>query len=350
MTILYFIGALLIFSLIVIVHELGHFLSARALGVYALEFAVGMGPKIFSHQGKHTLFSLRAIPMGGFCSFEGEDDGQYDSPNAMNNLKPWKRFIIIASGPIMNFVLAYLVVVCFFMFPGAYEPRPLLAQVEQHTPAAEMGLIQGDIIHQINDEQIPFTEAGMERVRQLVLESAGQEIVIQVQRSGDIHAYDLSVPAPDAEGRALIGIMFDSVRVRYNLFRSMRGSVAPIVSMMKGMIEGIKEMFSSGKGLEGASGPIGVLTIMTQQIRDSWEQTVVLIVLISMNLGLMNLLPLPALDGGRLVFIAIEWITGKKLKPELEGWVHGAGFLLLIGLMLFISYQDIARLITGGNP
>ena len=347
MTIIYFLGALLLFGVIVMVHELGHFLSARMLGIHALEFAIGMGPKLWSHAGKRTRYTIRAIPMGGYCAFEGEDDGNYDNPDSMNNQKPWKRFIIIASGPLMNFLFAFLVVVMLSVVLGGVSPRPFLAELEPDGAAIAAGMQVGDVITSIDGEQIPYSEDGMRLAQSLIQSAGGKSLQIGLRRGEEPLVMELLVPDPSDDEPARIGIWLGTQRVRVNVFEA-AGLAGPVIAnMMSQMIEGLKGLVFRGEGLEETSGPVGMLHVMTKSVESGWDQAITLAMFISLNLGIMNLLPLPALDGGRLVFIAIEWITRKRLKPELEGWVHATGFILLIGLMLVLTYNDILRLFTG---
>lgn len=350
MTVLYFLGALLILSLVVVAHELGHYVSARLLGIDVIEFGVGMGPKIWSRQGEHTLFSLRAFPIGGFCKYVGEDDSDFESPGALNNQPRWKRFITVASGPLMNFVLALLVAVLYFMLMGAPSVRPGISELTPGYPAEAAGLMPGDVIVQVNGEDIPYTEQGAARVTSLIKAAGDEGVSLGVRRAGapDVIRMDLApVQDPDNASGRLIGIMLDQVRQRIGLVDACRSAGANVVLFTRTMLDFLKNLIFRGEGIDETAGPVGMLDIMTKEISSGWDQVFNLIVLISLNLGIMNLLPLPALDGGRLVFILVEAVIRRPIKPELEGWVHAAGFLVLMGFIVFITYKDIVRIFVG---
>ncbi len=346
MTVLYFLAALLVLSIVVVAHEFGHYASARLMGIDVLEFSVGMGPRLWSKQGKHTLFSLKAFPIGGSCRYIGEDDGDFQSPGALNNQPRWKRFITIASGPLMNFVLAVLVAALYFMLMGTPSTRPLIAELTPGYPAEAQGILVGDVIESINGEAIPFTEAGANRAVELIRASGSEGVQVGLLR-GEARTEVALVPKQDSEDAnvRLIGIVLGQERQRVGAFDALRGAWGYCSLVTRSMLDFLRGLFTTGAGLDETAGPVGMIDIMTKQISGGWDEIFNLIVLISLNLGIMNLLPLPALDGGRLVFIAIESIIRRPIKPELEGWVHAAGFLLLMGFILFITYKDIVRLI-----
>lgn len=348
MTVFYFLGAVLILGIVIVVHEFGHFIAARLLGIDVLEFAVGMGPKVWSRERKGVLFTLRAIPMGGFCKFIGEDDGDYQSPSALNNQRPWKRFIVIASGALMNFVLALVVTVLFFAVLGIPSQRPLIAGVTPGSPAEAVGIQDGDVITSIDGEPVPFTVDGSRLLVQRIQDAGIRAIELGVDRDGEPLTLSITpVAKPEGEEGIMIGILIGQVRVRIDPITSVRLSWSTLIDMMRQMLGSLRNLVTKGEGIEETTGAVGMLTIMTKEIANGWDQVLNLIILISLNLGIMNLLPLPALDGGRLVFITIEAIIRRPIKPELEGWVHAAGFVVLIALMLVITGFDIFKIAKG---
>lgn len=356
MNLLYIFAALLILSFIVTAHELGHYIAGRLCGIGIVEFAIGMGPKIVGWERKGIKYSLRAIPIGGFCAFVGEDD-ENPAPNAMNNMPVWKRIVTVASGPIMNFVLAY--VMCALLLANYVNVlMPRIADVVADMPAIEAGIEAGDVVIAVNGTEISYDEEGAELMRSFVVAADDSTVLtFTVQRGDEIIDIDLSpklVPMEyvDAEtGETYfedtyqIGIMFDSRT--YTFTEALAGSGSYMVSTTKLMLDSLKNLVFKGEGINEMSGPVGIISIVSQQVREGMYMILYLIFFISLNLGIMNLLPLPALDGGRLVFLAVEGITRKRIPPEKEGYVHALGLMLLLGLMLFVTYKDIVRLITG---
>ena len=357
MNLLYIIGALLILSVIVMVHELGHYIAGRLCGIGIVEFAVGMGPKLFGWERKGIKYSVRAIPIGGFCAFVGEDD-ENPAPNAMNNMPVWKRFITVASGPIMNFVLAYLV--CAVLLANFMNVllMPRIDAVIEDMPAIEAGFEVGDIVVALDGTEISYDNEGAELMRSIV-QAADDSTVLNftVKRGDELINIELSpalVPVTYINSQTgeeyvqdtyQIGIQFGSRN--YTFAESLGESGRYMVSTAKMMLESIKNLVFKGEGINDVSGPVGIVSMMSQQISEGMYMILYLVFIISLNLGIMNLLPLPALDGGRLVFLIIEGIIRKRIPPEKEGYVHALGLLLLFGFMIFVTYKDIVRLITG---
>ena len=357
MQILYILTALLILSFIVMVHEFGHYLAGRLCGIGIVEFAVGMGPKIIGWERKGIKYSLRAIPIGGFCSFVGEDE-ENPAPNAMNKMPVWKRFVTVASGPVMNFVLAY--VVCAILLANFMNTilMPRIDAVIEDMPAYEAGFQAGDVVTAIDGIEISYDNDGAEKMRSIV-QAADDNTVLEftVDRDGETVELELSpalVPVPYINAQTgeeyvrdtyQIGIQF-GVR-NYTFSEAIVGAGGYMVDTAKMMVEALKNLVFKGEGVDEMSGPVGIISVMSEQVKEGMYMILYLIFIISLNLGIMNLLPLPALDGGRLIFLAVEGITRKRVPPEKEGLVHALGLFLLMGLMVFITYNDIVRLIKG---
>lgn len=344
-TILYFILALLLFGLIVFTHELGHFLAARASGIGVEEFSLGFGPKLVGWQGKSTQYSLRLIPLGGYCRFYGEDE-QSDREDAFNHQSVSKRILTVFSGPFMNFVLAYLAVLVYLMAVGYLFYAPLVADVTPGMNAEAAGIRAGDVVVEAEGEAIPFSEQGYERLVGLIQHAdPAQPIDLVVERDGQ--RMKLAVAAQPVGESYQIGIVLGAAQYRYPLGEALGQSVVAIKNITQLMLESLGKLFTTGEGLDQTTGPVGLISVMTQTVQQGFDMVLNLIVVISLNLGLINLLPLPALDGGRLVFLLVEAVRRKPVKPEYEGWVHAAGFVLLLGLIVLITFKDISRLITG---
>ena len=343
--ILYFVVALLVFGLIIFVHELGHFLAARAAGIRVLEFAMGFGPKLVGWRRKETDYSLRLLPLGGYCKFEGEDESSGD-PRAFNNAPVWKRFLSIFAGPAMNFVLAYLTLAVFFLAVGILYSAPVVGYLTPGMSAESSGLQVGDVITAVNGQPIENSAAGADQLVDLI--GAGRPdapLAIAVDRGREKLEF-LIAPQKTEDGSYKIGIVPGVIR--HSVGDSLTMAGYRIYDITGLMVNALKGLIFRGEGFQDTMGPVGIVSFMTQEISRDFQTVVDLIVIISLNVGLINLLPLPALDGGRLVFLLIEAIRRKPIKPEYEGWVHAAGFFLLIGLILVFTYRDIVRLATGG--
>lgn len=345
-SILYIIGALLIFGLIVISHELGHFLVGRACGIGVEEFSMGFGPKLLGFTGKTTQYSLRAIPLGGYCRFVGEDE-ENDRPDAMKNQNVWKRIFTVFAGPFMNFVLAYLAIIVFLMAVGFQFTAPYVAEVAPGMNAQAAGMMVGDVVTSLNGEEIPFSAEGASALRAAVQASDPAMPIQFTVRRGE-ETLTIPVAATKTDEGYMIGISMGAAAYRFTLWEALPEGIAMMKNIMVTMLDALKNLFFKGEGVEDTMGPVGVISFMSKEISQGFDMVLNLIVVISLNLGIMNLLPFPALDGGRLVFLLVEAVRGKPVKPEHEGWVHAAGFIALMGLVVVITYRDILRLITGG--
>ena len=360
---MYILLAILLLAILVTIHEFGHFLAARLMKIDVREFSVGFGPKIFGWNSKKydTVFSLRCIPLGGYCAFYGEDDASgvtKDDPRAFPNHSIWKRMFVILMGPVMNFVLAFVVAVGFYWCAGNVVPTepeeydPFIAEVMAGSPADRAGMKGGDIVTEINGADmldgtmetllntISGWQEGNEPLRMTVLR--GQETV------------ELSVTPRWSEdaGKMQIGVYISGYR---------RTEVRPVgfldgfkcawdlcVTEGGAILRALKNLVTTGEGLDQTAGPVGIVSMVSDQVRQYGITAFIeLLIMISINLGLMNLLPIPGLDGSRLVFGIIEVIRGKPIPPEKEAMVHLAGMVLLFGLMIFFTYNDIVKLVQG---
>ena len=347
--ILYVLLAIVILGLIVTVHEFGHYLVGRLCGIGIIEFSVGFGPKLIGWEKKDIKYSIRCIPLGGYCAFVGEDETN-DDPRAMNNQPVWKRFLTVLAGPFMNFVLAF---VCCALMLGNFmvaESFPVVKAITEDMPAAEAGVLPGDIIVQINDSAIENNGRGVsEIVTAIRAVEPGSTVHLIVERDGQQVPLDMATTAVTDENgvtHGMIGIEF-STRT-YNFFEAIRYSGEYMLATTRTMLDTLRRLFFHGEGVEQITGTVGIIAVVSQYARDGLYEILWLIFIISLNLGIMNLLPLPALDGGRLVFLIVEAIRRKPIPPEKEGLVHGIGLALVLGLFVLLTFHDVARLISGG--
>ena len=345
----YILLALVMLGIIVMTHEFGHYLVGRLCGIGIVEFSVGFGPRLLGWERKGIKYSLRAIPLGGFCAFVGEDE-QNSDPRAMNNQPVWKRLLTVLAGPVMNFVLAF--VVCAIMLNAYFiaQTFPVVDQVAAEMPAAHAGLEAGDRILEVNGVALTNDTEGVRKM--LSVMQAGdmtQPIDLVVERDGQQLEYAITaapVAMEDGSTRYQIGIVFASRT--YNLGESIVEAGSYMAETTAQMLESLKNLFFKGEGLEDTAGTVGIIAVVAQQAREGMYMVLWLMYIISLNLGIMNLLPLPALDGGRLLFLIVEIIRRKPIPPEKEGMVHAIGMVLLLGLFVVLTYHDIVKLISGG--
>ncbi len=351
-TIWYVLAALFMLGVLITVHELGHFLAARMTGMAVNEFSIGMGPKLFSRKSKKTgtTFSLRAFPLGGFCLFYGEDE-EMDDPRAYNRQPVWKRFLSVLAGPTMNFLVAILLFIVMLAAVGqrVLVDQPIVGKLMPDKPAIMAGLKTGDLITAIDGVAMDTRE----QVSNAIAASGGKPVQLTIQRAGQDMTLDITPTyvAPvngEEQGRYLLGIEYAYTRQRLPLGQAIGASWQQSVEAVKLMYTSLWGMVTRGEGLDDMTGPVGTVALIQEETaKNGFEMYILLAAIISINLGFVNLLPIPGLDGSRLIFFAVEAIRRKPINRDLEGTIHFVGFVFLIGLMLVFTYKDIARLVTG---
>lgn len=346
-TFLTIIAAIIIFGIIIFVHELGHFITARIFGVAVNEFAIGMGPVIYKKQGKKTLYSLRAIPMGGFCAMEAEDE-ESPRPDAFTNKKPWQRMIILAAGAGMNLILGFLIVV-IIVTASAVQTGGIVSttieSVEAESDAARF-LQPGDRIVGINGTRVNIKR---DLSFELSMYDATGECELKFRRDGETYTETftpMEVTLEDGTPYYLVGFTVQQSPI--NLWTVVRESFYQTIWMVKLVFVSLGMLFTGEAGVSDMSGPVGVVSAMSTVAQTGLLDFIFFAGFLAVNIGVMNLLPLPALDGGRIFFVLIEMIFRRPIPREKEGYVHFIGFVLLIALMLFVTWNDIVRLFTGG--
>ncbi len=352
LTVIYTILAFVIgFTLMVLVHEWGHYITGRMFGVKIDEFAIGMGPKLWSKKGKKSIFSIRAVPIGGFVKFTGDGESygeqgeaEEDDPNILPNIKVWKKFIIYAAGAFMNIVLGFVLLVMLYLFVGTASNVPQIGDVVAGTPAEQAGLMTDDVIVQING--IDVEQNNFDVANSQISEQIGKDgdVIFTVNRNGELVNITL-VPAFDEETQKLIaGFYFKLVYVPCSLGDSIVNAADMSLEMMTLIYEALGNMIFKGEGLDQMSGPVGIVSVISDATKDGIISIVSLFATLTLNLAVVNMLPFPALDGGKCVLLLIEAIRRKPLKMEIEGWLNLAGFVLLIILMIVLSVKDVASL------
>jgi regulator of sigma E protease len=337
--------AIIIFSIIIIFHELGHFLVAKKCDVKVNEFCLGLGPTIFHVTKGETTYSLKLLPFGGACMMEGEDEESNDG-RAFNNKKVWQRFAIVFAGPFFNFIMAYVLSVILIGAVG-YDVPVITGVIEGYSAEAE-GMQAGDTIVSLNHYQVHFYQ----EISVYSFFHPGETMEVTYERDGQRYTATITPKYDEESGRYLLGIQGDYTRVRGNVLTTLAYGFYEMKYQIYTVFESLGMLVTGQLGLNDMSGPVGIV----KTIGDTYDESVSsgafyvlmnminIAILLSANLGVMNLLPLPALDGGRLVFFIIEAIRGKRVNEELEGKVHFLGFALLMVLMVVIMFNDIHKL------
>lgn len=338
------IVALLVFGIIVIFHEFGHFIVAKKNGIVVEEFAVGMGPKLFGVRRGETEYTLRLLPLGGACMMLGEDTAEEVIPGSFNSKSVWARMAVVAAGPVFNFIMAFVCAVIIIGMNGYISGEIL--QVEDGSPAMEAGLEAGDIITKADRTSVhTFSDFRMH-----IALNQGRKCTITYIRDGEKHQTTVTPEMTD-DGVYRIGIV-GGVQEKPKFGGLIISSFYEVKSNIDLVIKSLEMMIQGQVSRSDVAGPVG----MFQVIGDSYEsaakyglRSVILtiadmILLLSANLGVMNLLPIPALDGGRLVFLIVEALRGKPVPRDKEGFVHMIGFVILMGIMALVMFNDFARI------
>ncbi|NLX91234.1 MAG: RIP metalloprotease RseP [Firmicutes bacterium] len=332
------IASVIIFGLLIFVHELGHFLVAKWAKIRVLEFALGFGKELLTWEKGETRYSLRLFPLGGFCRMLGEDPEDLPQEGNFQEKPLLNRFAVIAAGSVMNFLLAVVLFsLLFFLIvgvPGTDSTR--VGAVLPQSRAFEAGIRENDLILAIDGVKMNNWNSVVSKINS----SPGKELTIHIERNQqDIF---ISVVPEEKDGRGLIGIT--PVYEKYNFFSSIVLGVDYFFFWIKLIFVGLYQMIT-GIIPPDVTGPVGIVGVIGEVMQEGISNLFSLTAVISINLGIINLLPIPALDGSRLVFLLLEGIRGKPIDPKKEGFIHFIGFTFLILLMIFIAFQDITRLI-----
>ena len=333
MNIVTIVIALFFFCLLVAGHEFGHYAAAKLLGVKVNEFSVGMGPLIFQKTKGETEYSLRAFPIGGYCRIEGED-GDSDDERSFGKKPWWAKIIILAAGAFMNFVLCIAMLWGIFWYAGAYSTT--LAEVSEGFPAQLAGVQAGDKVVAIDGEEY----SNWVNVVNAIEESAGAPMVLTVERGGE--RLDYTVSAVQSNDRWLLGI---TCKVVHSPVRACSQAFATTGSTMKAMGEFFGQLFTGKASSDDVVGVVGIVSMIGDQAQYGIVNVIYLMAVISLNLGMVNLLPLPALDGGRILFVLIRLITRDRIGDKAEAVTHAVGMILLLALMAFLIVKDLNRFV-----
>ena len=349
---LYIIIAILLFGFLIAIHELGHFTTAKLLGVRVNEFAIGMGPALLSRQRGETKYSLRAFPIGGFCAMEGEDEVS-DDPRAFNRQSVWKRLVILVAGAFMNFVAALVLILILFSGAQAFTTPEITGFMDGFPLEGESGLLTGDRIIRINGERVYLSSD----VTMLLSRGNGTADLVIEREGRRLYLDDLPLTLREYEQDGTkvqrYGIYFGLEPA--TLWVKLRNSWYNTMDFVRLVRLSLTDLLTGNAGLKDLAGPIGIVDTISEvgsqseSLADALRNIIYFGALIAANLAVMNLLPLPALDGGRIFFLLINtaWakIFKKEINPKYEGYVHLTGLVLLLILMVVVAFNDLARIL-----
>jgi len=335
------LAAIFVFGLLVFVHEFGHFAVAKLVGMRVEEFALGFGPKMISRREGETLYSLRAIPLGGFNKISGMDPDEEQDERSFSAKPVWARMSVIAAGSLMNFVLPVLLFVIVFLSAGINKASdlPVVGQVLPGKPAAVAGLQTGDQVRRAANQEVQ----NWKQFVAIIQVHGGKAFEVEVERAGEPVKLTVTPEQDPRAGRGIIGVMPQIDNYRPGLAESLPLAVKQTAVIAAGMGTGLMEMIT-GRVAADVSGPIGVAQMAGEVAKSGLMPLLQFAAFLSINLGIINLLPVPVLDGGHLVTLAVEAVRGRPLRKEQMQFIQMIGFAILLALLLLTTYKDVLRL------
>ena len=335
------ISAVFVFGMVIFIHEFGHFITAKRNGVRVLEFALGMGPRLFGFTKGGTDYSLRLLPVGGFCMMEGEEE-DVDSPESFSSASWWSRFKICAAGACFNMLLGLLILSILTATGGNIASRTIYSFDEGAVTKAS-GLREGDTIVKVNGKRL-FTADDI-AYQMMWIEDGTADLV--VKRDGKLVTLnDVKFETTkNADGTNSIKIDFVVYGIRKNPWTVLKQSVGEVFSLTRQIYMSLVMLITGAVPLNNLSGPVGIVSVIGEASKYGISSLLYIMAYISIDLGIMNVLPIPALDGGKMLLILAEAVSGKKPSRKAELIINGTGFALLIGLMAFVTINDVMRLI-----
>ena len=357
------IAFFLVLSILVIIHELGHFITAKKFGIKVEEFGFGFPPRVFGKKIGETLYSINLLPVGGFVKLYGEDAAGGGSVRRTMTQEPetnikraffarpaWQRATIVLAGVVMNFLLAVVLISYLFAGPGVAVPTENIRVVDisKNSPAASVGIQKGDEVITIDGKRIVKTEDFAKIARK----QAGSAISLKLVRNGNEFEVQITPRKVIPEGEGPIGVSISNIEIKkYPWYQAPFFGTIEAFKFSFMILQGLSDMVINlvlhGQTPEGVTGPVGVAQLTGQAVSYGLVATLWFVALLSLNLAVVNVLPIPALDGGRLFFILIELVTRKKVSSRYEAMAHGIGLVILLGLILFITFFDIVRVLSG---
>lgn len=334
--VLYIFLAILILLLMVVIHEFGHYIAGKILKFKINEFAVGFGPKLLSKKLKNgEVFSLRLIPLGGFCAFEGEENAENQDIKAFVNEKPWKRIIVFAAGGVANLISAVFFSFLFLLIVGYATPQVTKVAVDSSNISYNQ-LMEDDVFLKIDGKKVKYFTSFNDYIGNVKL---GESIDVVVLRGGEektitITKKIISTGDDSYEG---FGISTQNIYQRGSYFKAVGQAIPFTGHLSVTILKSFGQLITGKVSIKQVSGPIGTIGDMATMSQVAWQNIFLLLPLIAANLGIFNLLPIPALDGSKIVFTSIEWIRRKPINRNVEMWIHFIGFILLFGAIIILD-------------
>ncbi len=327
--------AVLLFGIMIFPHELGHFFVAKLCQVQVNQFSLGFGPAIFKKQKGETLYAIRIIPLGGYCAMEGENE-ETENPRAFNNKTWWQKILVLLAGSAMNVVVCFIILTILATVNGIATTT--IGKVQDDSPAAIAQIHDGDKIVSIDGQQV---DKWNDVSTILNGKEPGTESTFTVERDGQTLDFKVTPKYSDEVGRYIIGI---ETQASHNIFGAIAQGFTGTGEMFENVFKALHMLFTGEAGIKDFSGPVGIVSVVNQTVDYGLSSFFYLAAFISVNLAIINMLPLPALDGGRIVMVLIRQITGKKITDSMEAKIHAIGIIFLLGLFIVITWNDIVRL------
>lgn len=347
--------AILIFGVIVLIHEFGHFIVARWSKIDVLEFSIGMGPSIYTYHGKKTDYSIKLFPIGGSCRMAGEDSGEETEikEGTFNSRPVWYRLAVIFAGPLFNFILSFIL--ALFIVSVAGVDKPVISEVKEGYPAYNAGVMSGDVIKSIDKKDIHLYRELMLYLYMNPEKTIDLKVERDVNGTKEIKEFSITPKYDEENSRYMIGIVSADREKVSNPLSVITYSIYEIKYNIDSTLSGLMQLIKGKASTKQISGPVGIVATVGSSVDESMNYGFISVILtianmtmlLSSTLGIMNLLPIPALDGGRILFLLVEAILRKPLNRTIEAYIHFGGFVLLMIFMVFILYNDIVNLIFG---
>lgn len=348
------VSFILVMSVIIIVHELGHLIAAKRFGVYCKEFSIGMGPIIWQRKKGETAWSLRALPIGGFVAMAGEDGEEDDEElsipyeRTINGIKRWKQIVVMAAGAFMNIMLAWLLFIGITAYQGqiSVPGQPVIAGVLEGKAAEKAGFKEGDRIVKIANKKESIEPKSWDDVSKFLVYYQ-DEMTFSIERDNNIIEIKMTPYLNPETNQYMLGVQQDPnsyTTKEISLLEAIPYGTEKMVSSVSMIFEALGKLVQ-GIGLNNLSGPVGIFKVTADVTREGLLSSIALIGLLSVNVGIFNLLPIPILDGGRIFILLIEAILGRRLNEKVQNAIMMLGLVLLVGVMLFATWNDISRLL-----
>jgi len=338
--------ALIILAILILAHEWGHFMAARRIGIPVYEFSLGFGKKLFSTQKNGVEYSLRLVPMGGFVRMAGEEPGDMNNPDGFNHRTPLEKIILSFAGPFMNFVLAILIFIYAFVVIGIAVPtdQPIVGELMPGKPAAVAGMQPDDRILSLNSDEI---QTWTEFVDLIKTNPAGTTLKVVVDRGGQVLDISMVSVADESSSKPIVGVYPMIEYQRQGIIEAIKLGFLQTYEMTRVLLGGLLMLLNGSASVSDLAGPVGITSMVGEAARGGMIYLLSFTAFLSINLGIINLLPIPALDGSRIGFAVLEAIRRKPLDPEKEGFIHWLGFVFLMLLIVLATYNDLVRLLKG---